>query len=77
MDIKCDVMVNWLHARQLENMWSSGSIEEGVVLKKAKDLYSSCPAELSMIRGQLFDAVQHLNVKVAVYRAPSLVSKAY
>ena len=76
MEIKCDVMVNWLHAQQLENMWSNGGIEEGVVLKRAKDSYTSCPAELSMIRGRLFDAVQRLNVKVAPRRAPTLVGQA-
>ena len=69
-------MVNWLYAQQFENMWSSGGVEEGVVLKKAKDSYTSCPAELSMIRGRLFDAVQRLNVKVAAYRAPIYVKQA-
>ena len=63
-EIKCDVMVNWLHQQQLERLWTSGGIGEGVVLKKSRDAYVACPEELSRVRDNLFDAVQRLNVRV-------------
>jgi hypothetical protein len=66
LEIKCDVMVNWLHQQQLERMWTHGGPGEGVVLKKIRDSYTSCPAELATQRGDLFDAVQRLNVRVAM-----------
>ena len=73
IEIKCDVMVNWLHQQQLEKLWSSGGYGEGVVLKKSRDAYVACPAEVSRVRGDLFDAVQRLNVRVSdiILRSPS------
>lgn len=65
LEIKCDVMVNWLHQQQLESMWTSCGAGEGVVLKKIKDRYTACPSDLAETRGDLFDAVRALNVKVA------------
>lgn len=65
LEIKCDVMVNWLHQQQLESMWTNCGVGEGVVLKKIKDRYTACPSDLAETRGDLFDAVRALNVKVA------------
>ena len=67
IDIKCDVMVNWLHQQQLERLWSSGGYGEGVVLKKSKEAYVACPENMSQVRGELFDAVRRLNVRVSVF----------
>ena len=64
IDIKCDVMVNWLHQQQLESMWSSGGPGEGVVLKKTRDNFTCCPSDLAEYRGDFFDAVRALNVRV-------------
>ena len=64
MEIKCDVMVSWLHKQQMENMWTNGGVGEGVVLKKSRDSYTACPKELEYERDAFFDAVHHLNVKV-------------
>ena len=64
MEIKADVMVNWLHQQQMERMWTNGAIGEGVVLKKSRDAYTSCPAELSTYQEDFFDAVCKLNVRV-------------
>ena len=64
MEIKADVMVNWLHQQQLERMWTNGAMGEGVVLKKSRDSYTSCPADLSTYQDDLFDAVCKLNVRV-------------
>lgn len=58
-------MVNYLHQQQLEHMWSDGTPGEGVVLKKSRDQYTSCPAELSQYEGGFFDAARKLNVKVS------------
>ena len=65
-DIKSDVMVNWLHHQQLESLWTNGAPDEGVVLKKVRDQYTSCPADLSQYPGGLFDAVRKLNVRVSL-----------
>lgn len=64
-EIKSDVMVNYLHSQQLEHMWSDGRPGEGVVLKKSRDQYTSCPEELSQYEGGFFDAVRKLNVRVS------------
>lgn len=66
-EIKSDVMVNYLHQQQLEHMWSDGKPGEGVILKKSRDQYTSCPADLSQCEGGFFDAVRKLNVRVGVY----------
>ena len=68
IDIKCDVMVNWLHQQQLESMWSSGSSGEGVVLKKTRDNFTCCPSELAESRGEFYDAVRMLNVRVCCHQ---------
>lgn len=65
MEIKSEVMVNWLHQQQLEMMFTNGGRDEGVILKKVRDNYISCPSDLSEERGGLFDAIRKLNVKVS------------
>lgn len=62
--MKADMMCNWLYQQQLERMWSTNGLEEGVVLKKTKDDYKCAPADLLSHRDGFFDAVQKLNVKV-------------
>ena len=64
-EIKCEVMANWLHTKQQELLWIGNGFDEGVVLKKSRQAFISCPRELSLIRGQLFDAVEKLNVRVS------------
>jgi hypothetical protein len=66
MDIKADVMANWLHQRQQERMWASNGWDEGVILKKARDDYVSCPTYLLQQRDGFFDSVKSLNVKVCI-----------
>jgi hypothetical protein len=63
-DIKCEVMVNWLHSQQEEKLWTSGEEEEGVVLKKSRGMYTCSPADLADEQAGFFQAVQTLNVKV-------------
>lgn len=63
-DIKCDVMINWLHQQQLESMWSAGAPGEGIVLKRRKNDFISCPSDLKQERDGLFAAVSGMNVRV-------------
>lgn len=66
MDLKADIMANWLYHRQQENMWTHSGWDEGVVLKKAKDDYVCCPSDLLQRRGGFYDSVKKLNVKVCM-----------
>jgi hypothetical protein len=65
-EIKCEVMVNWLHSKQEEQIWTTGEPGEGVVLKKSKGRYVCCPSELSSDGSALFKAVSALNVRVCL-----------
>ncbi|KAL2415455.1 hypothetical protein ABEF91_005785 [Exophiala dermatitidis] len=65
-DLKSDMMCNWLHQQQLEKMWSANGLEEGVMLKKAKDDYKCAPEDLRSRPDGIFDAVRKLNVKCAM-----------
>ncbi len=65
IEIKCEVMANWLYAQQMENLWCQGDVGEGVVLKKGRDSYTACPKELMDERCGLYDAVRGLNVRVS------------
>jgi hypothetical protein len=64
IEIRCEVMVNWLYAQQAENLWCQGDFGEGVVLKKTRDSYTTCPKELMDERNGIYDAVRRLNVRV-------------
>jgi hypothetical protein len=66
LDIKCDVMVSWLHQQQLERLWGNGCHGEGVVLKKSRERYTAHPDFLKTERGGFFDQVVALNVKVCM-----------
>ncbi|OCT47489.1 Glycosyl transferase family 2 [Cladophialophora carrionii] len=65
-ELKTDMMCNWLHQQQIERMWTTNSIEEGVFLKKAKDHYKCAPEDLSSRPDGVYDAVRRLNVKCAM-----------
>jgi hypothetical protein len=63
-DVKCEVMVNWLHTQQEEKQWLSGDDEEGVLLKKSKGDYACAPAQLANSSSLLSGLVTQLNVRV-------------
>ncbi len=65
MDMKADIMANWLHYRQQEKIWTYGAWDEGVILKKARDDYVCCPSGLLQHRNGFYDSVKKLNVKVS------------
>lgn len=64
-EIKCDVMVNWLYQQQAERLWTSGGIDEGVVLKKSRGEYTCCPPDIVDEPYGFFKAVESLNVRVS------------
>ena len=64
-EIKHEVMVNFLHQQQCGHMWvadGSGMLE-GVLLKKYRGEYLSCPPDL--INSEFAMACQALNVQVS------------
>lgn len=69
-DLKCEVMVSWLHQEQLEKLWYEGSDEEGIVLKKSKGVYACCPESLTEEPEGLRRAIEMLNVRVSVTLPP-------
>jgi len=63
-DLKCDVMVNYLHQQQQERLWTMHGEDEGVVLKKSRGEYTCCPADLADVQDGLLKAIEVLNVRV-------------
>ena len=64
LDVKCEVMAQWLHSKQEENIWTSGEPGEGVLVKKSKGSYAFSPPELFEDGSGLYQAVLALNVRV-------------
>ena len=65
-DIKHEVMVNYLYQQQCSHLWvSDGSGQhEGIVLRKAKNEYLSCPPQL--VDSTFGRACAELNVQTAL-----------
>lgn len=65
-DIRHEVMVNYLFQQQCSSMWvGSGSGEsEGVLVRKSKNRYLACPANL--IQSQFAGGVMALNLPCAM-----------
>lgn len=71
LDIKCDVMVNYLYQQQRERLWiTECAKDEGVVLKKSRGRYTCCPPELVENASGFMKAIENLNVRVC---GPSLL----
>ncbi|KAK9415608.1 putative Glycosyl transferase family group 2-domain-containing protein [Seiridium unicorne] len=67
LDVKSDVMCNWLYQRQLEKQYVTGMLPgEGVVIKKGKNNYACCPPQLRELPGSLYDMAMELNVRCAM-----------
>jgi hypothetical protein len=65
LDVKTDVMCNWLYQQQLEKQYVTGMLPgEGVVIKKGKNNYASCPPQLRELPGSLYEMAMELNVRV-------------
>lgn len=63
-DIRCEMMVNWLFQQQMQNIWTTGEPDEGVILKKSPGYYSCCPSDIK--DGPFLNAVQYLNTRCAM-----------
>jgi hypothetical protein len=67
MEIRNDMMVNWLHEQQLRKQYASGMDPyEGVVLKKARGNFTCCPPQMAAIPDSLYAAVVQMNVRCAM-----------
>lgn len=69
-DIKHEVMVNYLYQQQCSRLWvSDGSGEvEGVLLRKARNVYMACPPQLG--NTPFASACAALNVQVSSVNRP-------
>ena len=65
--IKCEVMIQYLRQRQLEKLWSDGSLNEGVILRRARRDFVCQPPELSGQAYGFYDEISRLNVKVCTH----------
>ena len=65
VDMKIEMMCNWLFQQQLEKMWSSGRDDEGVILKKSRGDYIACPKDLQAKENGIAEAVSKMNVRVS------------
>jgi hypothetical protein len=67
MEIRNDMMVNWLYEQQLRKQYATGQDPfEGVVLKKARGNFTCCPPQMASIPGSLFQMVTMMNVRCAM-----------
>ncbi|KAH7026412.1 glycosyl transferase family group 2-domain-containing protein [Microdochium trichocladiopsis] len=67
MDVRADIMCNWLYQQQLEKQYATGMIPgEGVVVKKSRDSYACYPPQLADMPGSLYDMSMALNVRCAM-----------
>lgn len=71
LDVKCEVMAQWLHSKQEEKIWTSGEPGEGVLVKKHKGSYAFSPPTLIEDGSGLYESVTQLNARVCrnVYSA--------
>ncbi|KAI4229121.1 MAG: hypothetical protein L6R36_001078 [Xanthoria steineri] len=65
-EIKCVVAMNWVYQLQNEYMWNSGSLGEGVIMRRTARQFIACPPELTTVRGGLYDASAELNAKIVM-----------
>jgi hypothetical protein len=67
LDIRTDMMVNWLYEQQLRKQYATGMDPfEGVVLKKARGSFTCCPSAMAEVPGSLFNVVVQMNVRCAM-----------
>ncbi|KAL9092826.1 MAG: hypothetical protein Q9165_004244 [Trypethelium subeluteriae] len=65
-DIKHEVMVNYLHQQQCARMWivDTGSVNEGVLVRKTRGIYMACPPQLR--ESDFASAVAALNLQAVM-----------
>ncbi|RYP89456.1 hypothetical protein DL769_000007 [Monosporascus sp. CRB-8-3] len=66
-DVRAEVVCNYMYQQQLERGYTTGALPgEGVVLKKRKNDYTCCPADLRQYQHGLYDMSMELNVRCAI-----------
>ncbi|KAI9670489.1 MAG: hypothetical protein M1817_004356 [Caeruleum heppii] len=66
LDMKTEMMAQYLWEAQRKKMWSTGHGDEGVMLKKERGSYTCVPKSLISDKDGLFPAVQAMNVRAAM-----------
>ncbi|KAK3327453.1 glycosyl transferase family group 2-domain-containing protein [Cercophora scortea] len=67
LDIRNDMMVNYLYEQLLRKQYASGMDPyEGVVLKKSRGNFTCCPPQMAAIPGSLYAMVTEMNVRCAM-----------
>lgn len=65
IDVKNDMMVNWLYEQQMRKLYVfPENIGEGVVLKRARGDFTCCPPQLRGFQGGFYDMIVKMNVRV-------------
>jgi hypothetical protein len=64
-EIKAEMLVNWLHTKQEERIWTFGSSGEGVFMKKSKGHYACAPPGIENDGTGLYNSVTELNARVS------------
>lgn len=67
LQLKSEMMVEYVWTQQRQKMWSVGRPGEGVVLKKARGEYVCAPQLLASRPNGLFEAVRAMNVRVSCW----------
>lgn len=67
IELKNDMMVNWLYEQQLRKQYASGVDPfEGVVLKKSRGNFTCCPPHMAAIPESLYAMISQMNVRCAM-----------
>jgi hypothetical protein len=72
---KYDLMIEYLHQQQTNFRWTSGGVNEGVIMKKAKDTYICCPPSLADVQDGFKAHIEALNVRVCADSLSGISSK--
>lgn len=72
-DVRCEMVIQWLHQQQVEKSWFENTAGEGVVLRKSKGVYLCCPDQLAEPPMEFRSAIEALNVKVSILIMASFV----
>ena len=64
-EVMVAMTANFIHGKQEERLWTSGDKGEGVLLKKTRGTYITCPETLARDGSHIHEAVRSLNVQVS------------
>ena len=67
-EVKVAMTANFIHGKQEERLWTTGAKGEGVILRKGRRSYITCPETLKTDGSLTYNAVHQLNVQVFQYQ---------